>query len=480
MDPFLEKVASTISAQRLLRRQRDSVLVAVSGGPDSVALLSALVELGRSRWRIGVLHVNHRLRGKAAERDEKFVMELARRLGVQAFVRRLRLAPGANLEERARRARQAACREVARRHGFRCVATAHTLDDQAETFFLRLLRGAGISGLAAIAPRRPDGWIRPLIECSKDEVLAYLERRGLPHRRDATNRDLRFARNRLRHRVLPLLERLFHPAVRRVIARTAAILREDAEWVERQARRRLKRLRRGIGLDAAALARLERPLARYVLRAWLEEETGSLRRIEAGHLDRLWGLARQGRGEVSLPGLRVGCEAGLLLCRNGRPAARKTYRRLLPEGRWVEAGGFRFRLARISGDRAGRPSPWRAVFDADAIGPGSFFVRSARAGDRLRPLGLDGTKKLQDVFVDAKVPRTARGSWPVVTHRGRVVWVPGLVRDETAPVGPTTRWTIEIEAEPVASVAAKNRLCYGASRFGHRPPRVGTRRDGRA
>lgn len=443
-EPLLHKVAETIRRHGLLGA-RAAVLVAVSAGPDSVALLAALMALNRGGWRIGVGHVNHRLRGRDSDRDEQLVRRLGARLGCEVWVAAQPIVGRHNLEERARERRYAALAKMARREGFRHVATAHTLDDQAETVLHRLIRGAGPAGLAGIHARRADRVIRPLLDVSRAQVLEFLNGRRLPYRLDRSNASMQFTRNRLRRRVLPMLEREFNPRVKQALARLAELAGDDERMLERMAERRARRASGVGGLDCTALRRMPVALQRRVLRCWLEQVRGDLRGIDQQHVENLRRLAAVGRDgqQRSLPGGAVVRSAGRL--RWGSGAQRATVvEQSLEIGSEVRISGWRIR-ARAQRRRVA-PSRWRAVFDLGDVDGGSLRVRGFRRGDRIRPLGLGGTKKLQDVFVDAKIPREDRPTWPIVELAGEVAWVAGLVRSEHALVGPRSRRLLVVEA----------------------------------
>ena len=437
-DPFLRTIAATIARRRLLR-PRDSVLVAVSGGPDSVALLTALAALLEGRSRMGVAHVNHRLRGAESARDERFVVALAARLGLDLVILDGRVSQGGNLEERAREIRYRLLLEAAREGGYEKIATGHTRDDQAETFLLRLLRGAGARGLAGIPSARADGVIRPLLDVRRRDVVAFLARRNLRFRRDRSNADPHFTRNRVRRRLLPMLEREFNPRIRDTLARTAEILAEEDELLDAKAERRLARSTRDERLDVAALRNSPAAIARRVVRLWLERVRGSRRGPSGEHVDAVLVLAEGTKGgSLTLPGGIVR-KSGSFLRWLGRKTPVNLPRRSIALSIPGEAafGEYHFRAREVRA-RAARPSRWRAVFDADVLAR-RLDVRVPRAGDRVRPIGLGGTKKLQDVFVDARVDREIRATYPVVERAGEIIWVPGLVRSDVAPVTNASR-----------------------------------------
>lgn len=295
-----------------LTLERGPLVVAVSGGSDSIALLH-LVARFRTRRPEGVVvaHLDHGLR-RGSRTDRRFVERVAAALGLAVVADRREVGDlrrrGESVEEAARRVRLGFLREVARGAGADVVALGHTRDDQAETVLLRLLRGAGPAALAGMHDRGPAPFVRPLLEFERDDLRAYLTRRGLDWREDPTNRDDRFDRNRIRRRLLPYLGELGFPRAGRALVRAADVLREDAALLDAMARRRFSRLRRGragggFTIDVAGLARLEPPIARRVIRVALRDsgvsEKAASSRLVAAVLD----LAQGPRGRrLDLPG----------------------------------------------------------------------------------------------------------------------------------------------------------------------------------
>ena len=293
----------------------EALVVGLSGGADSVALLDALALLrGPRRLRLVAAHLDHGLRPSAAE-DAAFCRALCARLGVplregRADVRARAAREGRGLEDAARRERYAFLRRVAREEQAGVVAVAHTRDDQAETLLLRLLRGAGAAGLAAMRPRR-GRLLRPLLDVSRDEVLAHLRARSLEWREDPTNADPAHLRNRVRHELLPYLEQRFNPAARAVIARAAALLADEAAHLREEADAVLAAASAreegdALVLGRAPLARAPLAVARAALREALRRH-GGLRGVGAVHVERLLALVRSpepaGRA-LALPGRR--------------------------------------------------------------------------------------------------------------------------------------------------------------------------------
>ena len=473
--PLAHRALETIRRHQLAR-PGERVLVALSGGADSVALLFLLRELeAAGHLRVaGAAHLNHQLRGADADADEAFCAALAGRLGVPFASERIDVAALARAEKRSiedagRTARYGFLERAAGALGADAIAVAHTKDDQAETFLLRLLRGAGTRGLAAIHPRvrlptvAPPArrWvIRPLLGIERAALREYLAARGEAFREDASNADVAVPRNRVRHELLPLLEARFSPRVTDVLARAAALARDDEDFLRAEAIKLAPRIvltedsPRGSALiiDAAALRSAPRAIASRVVHAALQHHAGS-RPIHFDHVERVFALAGHeaaGGAAVSLPGqdaVRVG---GTVVIHR-RSSDGLAPRSRGDSGRRAAAKGgnsFAFSLSipgevalgrqglAVAAERLGtadgrtRPSKWAARGVEVGISAGAvqlpLAVRSRRPGDRFRPLGAPGARKLQDFLVDRKVPRAERDTVPlVVDGDDRIVWVVG-------------------------------------------------------
>lgn len=401
--------------------------VAVSGGADSIFLLAILGELHSG---LTVLHLNHALRGEASDTDEVFVREAAARAGLPCIVERVASLGGPNLEEKARQARY----EFFARAGLDRVATAHTLDDQAETFLLRLLRGAGGTGLAGIQPVTREGIVRPLLEVERSEIEAWLGERQIPWREDESNRDPVFARNRIRHGLLPQLEREWNPALRRGLARTADVLAtEEAYWREWTSQELPAAGPTGLVLDLTRLRALHPAALRRLLRAAVERVRGDLRRIDHDHINRLVHVcgSGQGYGAVRLPGL----------------TAVRSFDRLLLTNRLAGTAGNPRADVSASGPLPlpdGTTLNFRYNTDAGVV-PGvidpPLVVRGWRPGDAYQPAGYASRRKMKDLFHEHKVPSWERHYWPIIEIDGQIVWA----RRFGWAAGVELNWTCEDE-----------------------------------
>jgi tRNA(Ile)-lysidine synthase len=462
MSVLTERVCRTIERHGLFPPGA-RVLVAASGGADSTALVCLLVEIaGRLRLEVaGLAHLNHGLRGGASDGDEQFCRELARRHGLRFAVSHADVRAAARewhrgIEDAGRRLRYDFFSRVVQQLGATHVAVGHTRDDQAETLLLNLLRGAGTIGLAAMQPAR-DAVVRPLIECSHAELVAWLGERGVPFREDASNLDRRFLRNRVRHDVLPALAGPF-PSVASALARSAEIVRAEAAHLDALAAETLEALGHGeesaLVIDAGKLAGLPLAVARRVVLRALGNRAGG-RFVGFNQVERVLALAAgRVRGPLSLPGQRAEVVAGRLVLTSvagrlheGAPNAGSSgnfWRELLSiPGEALLADGRRVssELRHWRGSLAecrAQSSPVEVMVDAGLVS--NLSVRFRRQGDRFRPLGLGGHKSLQDFFTDRKVPRRDRALTPlVVDGGGRIVWVAGFAISEDFRVGPATR-----------------------------------------
>jgi tRNA(Ile)-lysidine synthase len=467
------------------------VLIGLSGGPDSVALTLLLRELEQSIpfTVAAVAHLNHGVRAEA-DRDEAFCRDFAAHLGIEFRSERvdvpaLAKAERRSLEDAGRRARYAFFERVRAEVHADVIATGHTRNDQAETFLLRLIRGAGPRGLGGIYPVAGTV-IRPLIDTTRETLLDWLASRNQPYCDDATNEDVSIPRNRVRHELLPLLERRFSPGVVEVLAREAAIARLDHDYIENVAIEyaSLIVLRNSSGertplsarpsltdtvaveLDAAGVAALPPAVAARLARLALAVLAPD-RFVSSEHVEALVSLASDEGVSVSLPGQQASRRGSLVVLEPAfaRGASTKSRRSLGGGGPFENS--FAVSLS-IPGEVVLAPQGWAvsAHLQTRSAGPsasgagalvaevqagsltGPLGVRSRRPGDWLRPAGLGGRrKKLQDLLVDRKIPRETRDFLPlVVDGQGRIVWVVGLAVAEDFRVTEPSQGVILLKA----------------------------------
>lgn len=455
---LLFKVKKTVEHHRLLERD-DKVLIAVSGGVDSVCLLTLLLELKDAfALSFHLAHLNHSLRGVESDEDAEWVRALAGRLGIPVtiekkdvlkWVKRKRCS----LEEGARELRYEFLSKVADEVEATKIATGHTLDDQAETVLLRLLRGTGISGLGGVLPRRKR-LIRPLIEVSREEVVEYLQDKGLDYREDSSNTQRDHLRNRLRLELIPLLKGEFNRRIVELLGRCAELAQIDDSYLDTVARGAFSTLLirsspMRIVLDWEKLVSLHPSLSRRAIRFAIKEIKGNLRGIRTEHILSCLELST---------GKKLYLPSGLILTRQ--------YENLIISLCEKRYGHFTYTV-QVPGTVMLReiemilvaefldkdflpedfksPSPEEAYFDFDQIDP-PLVVRNRRSGDRIHPLGMKGERKLKDILIDDKIPRNERDSIPLLADSNGLLWIIGNRRSERAKITPATKKVLRIRA----------------------------------
>jgi tRNA(Ile)-lysidine synthase len=461
----LERLVLRFVREQGLFADQKRALLAVSGGPDSVALLLILAHLRRVLdLELWIAHFDHGLRSRAEREAERaFVSHLAEQLGLpflfgrgdtRAHGRRHHLS----LEEAARALRYAFLASEAERLGAGCVATGHTASDQVETVLMHIIRGSGLAGIAGMQPRSP--WpfpghaalalVRPLLAVSRLQSQRYCREEGLSPRLDASNLLLQPLRNRVRHELLPLLHR-YNPRVEQGLLRLAGAAAGDAAYLDETAnlfwQALAQRSRRSVQFRRLELVALSPALQSRLLLAAARHLLGDLPQVEAVHIQAMQtALAGSGSRRISLPGgLTFAVQGQSVRLTVGEEVAVQP----IPEtpltvpGR-TRAAGWRIEADILPAGAAGPPAgPHEALLNLDAVGL-ALTVRSRRPGDRLRPAGLSGAKKLQDLLVDAKVPREQRDGVPLVCAAWGIAWVVGHRLDEQARVSENTQTVLRL------------------------------------
>lgn len=453
-----DTVRETIERRSLLP-DGGPLLLMVSGGGDSVALLHLASTGALGDRPLRALHVNHLLRGDEAAGDESFVRELCDRLGVELRVVRYDVAAyaeseGLNLEDAGRRVRyrfaneelEAWCRERTLSIWLARIAVAHSLDDRIETFFTRAIGGAGMGALASIAPVR-DRIVRPLIDADRSGIRAYLSEAGISWREDASNADTTRQRALVRAELLPVAEKL-NPSFRASLARTMDLLGDDDALLTGMAEaftRDFARVDEGrVVFEREMMRTLDRTMARRTVRIALGRAFPEASRLEASHIEALVdGLADDGFARDLPDGLRAVSEYGSMVVSRRAAEVQRVAPSLLPVPGNADLGPAG-RMAVAETDVADvEGSDDSIVIDAGRI-DGELTVDAVRAGDRMRPFGMQGTRKLSDLLIDAKVPRRLRESTPVVRDGDRIVWLAGVRMSEDYRVTERTRRAVRL------------------------------------
>lgn len=450
----------------------DHVLVAVSGGADSTALLHLLYSLrAELDIRLAVAHLNHGLRGPASDNDARFVKILAAEMALPYHYKEIRLEPSSrgSLEEQGRQARYAFFQKVMAQHNCTKIALAHHMDDNAEAVLMHLLRGSGIRGLAGIPPVRDGKIIRPLIDSSRAEIMSFLERHNIPHVEDASNQDLRFERNRIRHHLLPLLRDRYNTNVVATLHRTAGLCWQEEQWLQHHLGPLLGKTvsvsDQGVmTIDVQRLAAQPMAVQRRLVREGLRQWHGDLKRIRINHIDKTIDLVKpQAVGKrLCLPHQIGVTRTPNELCfayRTGRgfssPRATINYyyeiafpteQAIVVE---IPETGHRFRFSYVPfclRETQKAASTDTIYLDRNQL-TFPLTLRNFRPGDRILLSGIQGHQKIKKMFNTLKIPAAQRHSVPLLLSGGCIVWVVGIRRSSLAI--PHSRMTTAIKVEVI-------------------------------
>ncbi len=461
---LLEKVKNTVKRYRLIERG-DSVVIAVSGGPDSTALLFSLNDLKYDyRLKLYIANFNHMFRGaEEAKKDHDYVYALSQRFRLplifgEADVPEYARKAGLSLEEAAREKRYEFLLNTAEEISASKIAFGHTLDDQAETVLMRLIRGAGLGGLRGIPPsRKMDGRliIRPLIESWRSDVEEYLRAMNIKPRQDITNTMTKFLRNRVRHELIAYLEK-YNPNIKETLVRNAQSLTYDyevlAEVIDREFARCARVKSSSVNIPLRNLETKRMGIRRGILRKAIEVLKGDLRRIDYSHVEEIDRLIEADRGALDLPGKirATRTRDSILFCKMEgakrlQPKIRK--RISVPGKTYVPELGLVFEAVLLTKNarmkvRFGRPNCVEYMDYERLKCP--LYLRTREKGDRFKPLGMAAEKKLQDFYVDGKIPRLRRSSIPLIVSGRKIIWVCGLRLSDEVKITSGTRRILKL------------------------------------
>jgi tRNA(Ile)-lysidine synthase len=473
-DPLLARVVST-SERHTMLTAGDRVLVGVSGGADSVALVDILSRLAPTlEISLAIAHLDHGLRPAAAHLEADLVRRMAERMGIDCYADKISMHPRqGSLEEQLRLLRYAFFERTAAAAGCNKIAVGHHADDNAEAVLLNILRGSGLRGLAGIPAVRDGRIIRPLIEIRRKEIIGYVRRHGLPYLEDASNSDPRYARNKIRHHLIPLLQKEYNPNVVPTLNRLATLCAEEDAWLDAQLDPLAARdgalcpsnpADPGFELDAQPLLSQPRPVQRRLIRKALEQWQGHLRRIGALHIEALMELLRSGKtgGRLDLPN-RLKAErspTGLRFYPSttahrgpsqdlpgpsysySLPAVDRTPLNVeIPEAGCALLFSTVSPAATVSLPLSDREM---VLLDLDQL-CFPLTIRNLRPGDRLRPFGMQGSQKLKTLFINRHIAPEERRRLPLLVSGDTIVWVAGIRRADIAPLSPDTSRILKVE-----------------------------------
>ncbi len=453
---LVSKVKETIKKHHLLK-SGDRILVAVSGGPDSVALLVTLVELSdKFQWQLEIAHINHGLRGEDSDKDEEFVRRLAAKLGLEFHsksfdTKKFAKAKKFSLEDAARQLRYEFLEKTAQKNKADKIVLGHTQNDQAETVLMRLLRGSGSLGLSGI-PIQRGKFVRPLLEVNREEVLKYLRQRNLTYRVDKSNFTAQFLRNRIRRKLLPLLQREFNPEIIATLSRTATILNELEQHIEKETievfKQVVKQGRNKILINLERFSSLDHFLKRNLIRYGWKKLTNEIYPLDFKQVERVLGLTESGK-----VGQRVNLKNHFWAELNSTHLV--IFKEQLKKDKIPVKFPGEFKVnghclkAQII-DRNELPEKVRiknencAFLNWEKL-KGPLYLRSFLPGDRFKPLGMKGSKKVSDFLVDAKIPRHKREEIFLLTSKGKIAWIVGHRISEDFKLTSKTKKALALE-----------------------------------
>ncbi len=491
---LLKKVQDTIKKYRMLTSNTKSV-VAVSGGPDSATLLHVLFRLTpKYNLRLWAAHLNHGLRGREADFEAEWVKKFAFKLGIPVISNTFNVSALAeekrlSLEEAARQARYDFLEKVAHQLGASKIALAHTASDQSETLLMRLMRGSGLDGLAAIPPVR-DKIIRPLIEVFREQIEDYCRENNLQPCLDSSNRETSFLRNRVRLNLIPYLSREYGDQIKKILLQTTNVLRQDSEYLTKETEGVFKSVLEEetdeeLVLNEEKLSCLHSALQRRVVRKAIEKIKGNLRGITFDHIVSILKLCKtKGSKQLNLPhGLVIRHRYKDLLIRKGKEKRLSFVRNLvIPGTTKITELNLALDTELISGlpefssQKDFQKKPWEefissgrfgaclpsasaknfrshqtrdfpeseAWFDFDKLEP-PLYLRTREKGDRFFPLGMKGSKKIKDFFIDLKIPLEQRERIPLLMGKDKLVWIVGYRIDQRFKVNKNTRTILKVK-----------------------------------
>ena len=449
------RIKKTIREYNLLEK-KDRILVAYSGGVDSTGLLNLLLEL-RGEWSFELFlgHFNHKLRHTADE-DEQFVRRIAKKYSLPLFVGSKDVGSYArkkklNIEEAGRELRYDFLKKTALKIGGAKIATGHTMTDQAETFLMRLMRGSGLRGLGGIFPLVEGKVVRPLIQVERQDIEAYLRKKGIEFHTDESNFDRRFLRNRIRLDLVPYIKKNFEPEIISSLGRIASIIREEDSLLEKiaeeKAKRAISKKNNKISLEVKPLSSLSRAMARRVVRGFISELRGNLREISFEDVESVLCL-KEGKEFPLRKGHVLRREKGQIFLKGKIPPKIKY------EYRWEGKGPLEIKELKLKfeGKKIKRGKSLPLDFDDQTrafldLGKLKFplLIRNRRKGDRYQPLGAPGQKKLKEILRAKGIPLSERDRRPVFLSGDKIVWILGLPVSEKFRVEEGTSDIFEIK-----------------------------------
>lgn len=448
-----EKVITTIEKYGMIEKG-DGIVVGLSGGPDSTCLIHVLCSI-RELYdiRIYAVHLNHMIRDEEALRDEKYSEALANQLGIPFFSKRIMVEEYArnkkiSTEEAGRLLRYEFFDEIAIKTESKKIALAHNMNDQAETILMHFLRGSGLNGISGIRPIRDEKYIRPLIACSRTEIEEYCRINNLNPVIDSTNREKIYTRNRVRLELIPYLQKHFNPNIIESLCKASEILKDEDEYINSRTFIELDRIRNGDAVDINSFNLLHIGLKRRIIRALIESIKGNLDGIESKHInDCVEFIEKKHTGKtISLPGgIECIIQYDVFKIREKEKTDDFEYVLKIPGSTYIDECNCTVNIRILEKNQSNFiDSRFNKFFDYDKI-KNDITARNKRDGDYIYPKGMNGKKKVKDIFIDKKIPREVREKTLLIAQGSEVIWIFGLRDSRRYKVDEDTKHVIEIE-----------------------------------
>lgn len=460
---IINSVRQTIKRENLIEKN-DKILIALSGGPDSICLLDIMIKLkDEYNLTLYAAHLNHRIRGIDAQEDSLFCQKICKKNNVTFFVKNidipeLAVQQSRGVEEVARDVRYDMFFDIKNKLGINKIAVAHNLDDQAETMLMKMFRGSGIQGLRGIDYKRKDGIIRPLLDIYKSQINEYCDVNNLNPRIDKTNFESDYSRNKVRLDLIPYIENNYCENIKQILSRTANVIRDDYNYIEEVSKEHYELLVKNksddeIILDLPLLKNTDTAIQKRVIRLAILDIMGNLNNVENVHIVDSLSLLEKSDGKIiNLPkNLKayIKNEDYVITTKNQENEEITYQYNIEINGKTVvnEIGLTVTTSVLPAKDSLALPvSKYIKVFDYDKI-VGSLYLRSRKIGDKLSPIGLTGTKKIKDILINKKIPADTKYMFPIISDDEQILWLLGYRISENYKIDDSTQRVIRIQLE---------------------------------
>lgn len=449
--------------QEKLIKKGDGIVVGLSGGPDSVCLLYLLISI---REKIGIniaaAHLNHMLRGKAADEDEEFAKRLCEKLNIEFFSKKVDINKyskehSLSSEAAGRKVRYEFFNDVMKKLNYNKIATAHNANDQAETVLMRMMRGAGLEGLCGIPVNRENKYIRPILFLKREEIENYCKEKGVKPRIDATNLERIYSRNKVRLDILPYMKENFNQDVIEAINRMSILLQEDNKFIDKEVNKifndKCKIFNKSVTINKEVFL-LEEAVIKRVIRKSIEYVSGNKYDVELKHIEDVEKIQKHGTGKrINLPNNLIAINVyGDIKIKYEQEVNSNNNVRIITKSELMDNvivfNDFRmeFKVVDNNENINYNKNSFIKYFNFDKINKG-ITIRYRKNGDRIIPIGLNGSKKVKDIFIDMKIPKEDRDSIPILEFDNNISWIVGIKQSDLYKIRKDTKKVLKISIQ---------------------------------